>query len=95
MSPTGKYVIIYWKKLNKDEVSVRTFEDEQDMVDFAESKKSIGYATIVGETTYVESDGKMRFEIRNYGAYPFFKNWYKYLGLFLISLIIFLILTWK
>ena len=95
MSQTGRYAVIYWKGLKNDNVLVKEFNDEQEMVDFAETQKIRRYGVLVGEITSVGKNGEKTFKVRNYGAYPIFKRWYKYFGLFLIGLIIFLILSWK
>ena len=95
MSQKSKLALIYWKTLDKDNVSVREFDNEHDLLEFAESKRKSGHATLVCELNYCSMDGEKTYKLRNYGAYPFFKNWYKYVGLFLISMIICLILTWK
>jgi hypothetical protein len=94
MNPTDKYAIIFWKNINRDKFSVRTFEDEQEMVDFAEQCRMERYGTMVAERVNVRN-GEEVYKVRNYGAYPFFKHLYKLIGLFLIGLIIFLILSWK
>ena len=94
MSPTGRYAIIYWKNLNKDRVSVKVFDDEQEMVNFAESRREQRYVILVGEMVALKYGEKV-YKVRNYGAYPYFKWLYKLIGLFLIGVIIFLILSWK
>lgn len=95
MSPKGRYAIIFWKKLNKDKVNVREFDNEGDLMSFAKQTRSHGYATIVCELKYTSRAGEKTYKVWNFGAYPFFRNWYKYVGLFLIGMIICLILTWK
>lgn len=95
MSPTGRYVVIYWKNLSRDSVLVMTFLDEQEMVTFAESQRLSGYTTLVGEVISVSRNGEKTFKLKKYGAYPYLKYWFKFFSLFLISLIIFLILSWK
>ena len=95
MSPTGRYAIVFWKGLSKDNVAIRDFNDEQEMTTFAENLKMSGYAVLVGEVIHVARSGEKTFKLRKYGAYPVIKNWYKYFGLFLVALVIVLILAWK
>jgi hypothetical protein len=95
MSLTDRYVVIYWKGLRKNQVKVCEFEDEQDTTDFAEDKRMSGNAVMIAEWQSVDRDGAKTYQLRNYGAYPYFKVFYKLIGLILIGIIIFLILSWK
>lgn len=95
MSPTGKFAVVFWKKLSSDSVSVMTFADDNDMMHFAEEKRLAGFTTLVGEIVYINRDGVKTFKLKRFGAYPYLKYWFKFFSLFLISLIIFLILCWK
>lgn len=95
MIETHKYAVVFWKNLSRDSVSVMTFTDEQEMVNFAEAQRFSGYSTFIGEITYINRNGEKTFKLRKYGAYPYLKFWFKFFSLFLISLIIFLILYWK
>ena len=95
MSLTDRYVVIYWKGLRKNQVKVCGFEDEQDTTAFAEERRLSGWAVMIGEWQSVDKDGAKTYRMRNYGAYPYFKVFYKRIGLILIGIIIFLILSWK
>jgi hypothetical protein len=95
MSQSARYSVIYWKGLRRTDIKVCQFEDEQDTTAFAEEKKESGYAVMVSEWQSVDKWGIKTYRMRNYGAYPFFKVLYKIIGLILIGIIIFLILSWK
>jgi len=95
MSQTGRYAVFYWKGLRKNQIKVCQFEDEQDTTSFAEERRLSGYAVMVGEWVSEDRLGGKTLQMRNYGAYPYFKVFYKIIGLILIGIIIFLILSWK
>jgi hypothetical protein len=50
---------------------------------------------MVGEWVSVDKEGIKTYRMKNYGAYPYFQVFYKLIGLILIGIIIFLILSWK
>jgi hypothetical protein len=90
-----KYAVIYWKNLDKDNITTKGFDDEHEMVDFVESKRISGYAVMVGEESYVNVKGEKTYKMRPFGAYNFFKRIYGYVGIFLVVIIILIILMWK
>jgi len=95
MSQSARYSVIYWKGLRKNDIKVCQFEDEQDTTAFAEEKRESGFGVMVGEWVSVDKEGIKTYRMKNYGAYPYFKVFYKLIGLILIGIIIFLILSWK
>jgi hypothetical protein len=95
MSQSGRYAVVYWKGLRKNDIKVCQFEDEQDTTAFAEEKRESGFGVMVGEWVSVDKEGIKTYRMKNYGAYPYFKVFYKLIGLILIGIIIFLILSWK
>lgn len=90
-----KYVVIYWKSLDKNNVTTKGFDDEHEMVEFVDSKRLGGYAVMVGEESYVNVKGEKTYKMRPFGAYNFFKRIYGYVGIFLVVIIILIILMWK
>lgn len=90
-----KYVVIYWKNLNKNNVTTLGFDDEHEMVEFVEDKRLTGHAVMVGEENYVNKKGEKTYTMRPFGAYKFFKNIYINIGIFLFLIIILIILFWK
>ena len=91
----SKYVVIYWKSLRKDQILIKEFSDEAEMVDFAETKKIGGYGVLVAEPSHNTIGGEKVYLMRNYGAYFVFKHIAIYLGLILSLLGVFVFLYFK
>ena len=91
-----KYAVIYWKSLEKNNITIKQFDDEQEMVEFVESKRMGGYAILIGEENYLNTKGEKTYKIRpTAAAYHFFKRIYAYVGIFLVIIIFLIILLWK
>jgi hypothetical protein len=90
-----KYAVIYWKSLEKNNITTKQFDDEQEMVEFVESKRMGGYAILIGEENYLNAKGEKTYKIRPTAAYHFFKRIYAYVGIFLVIIIFLIILLWK
>jgi hypothetical protein len=90
-----KYAVIYWKNLDKNNITTKQFDDEQEMVEFVESKRLSGYGIMVAEESYKNSKGEKTYQMRPFGAYKFFKRIYVYVGIFLVIIIFLIILLWK
>lgn len=89
-----KYVVIFWKNLYKNNVSMRSFEDEHDLANFVESKSDTRYNIIVGESVMTNSQGDKIYRIKPFGVYQFFKKIYFFISVFLFLILISIILIW-
>jgi hypothetical protein len=90
-----KYAVIYWKSLDQNNITLKEFEDEKEMGDFVEAKSISGYGVIVCEENFVNSKKEKVYKIRPTPTYNFFKKIYIYVGFFLVTIIILIILLWK
>ncbi len=91
----GRYAVIYWKNLNKDKITVKEFDDEAEMVEYAENKKLSGYGVIVADESSQNMMREKSYIVRHYGAYFIFRYLAIYFGLILIVLIIVIFLMLK
>jgi hypothetical protein len=91
----SKYAVVYWKNLKKDQINIKEFSDEAEMVEFAEEKKVSGYGILVAQISHNTISGEKVYEVRNYGAYVVFKHIAIYLGLILTLLGVFVFLYFK
>jgi hypothetical protein len=90
-----KYAVIYWKTLNKNNITLKEFEDEREMEEFVEEKSISGYGVIVSEENFVNAKKEKIYKIRPTSTYNFFKKIYIYVGIFLVTIIFLIILLWK
>lgn len=88
----SKYAVVYWKNLNKDKITIREFDDESEMVEFAEEKKVAGNGVIVSEKNFMTMGGEKVYTLRHYGAYYIFRYMAIYFGIILITLTFFIFL---
>lgn len=91
----AKYVVVYFKNLNRDSVLSKDFDDEQELTSFVEDKRDDGYSILVGEASYLGINGEKAFKMRKYGSYALFKYVHIYLGIILFAFSICLILFYK
>jgi len=91
----SKYAVVYWKSLGNDKITLKEFDDEAEMVDFAEQKKIAGYGVIVAESSHQNLRREKTYTIWHYGAYFFFRYAAVYFGVILIVLIFVLFLFLK